>query len=411
MDKEPITLDGLNKIKKELENLKNISRPKIVEAIAEARQLREMAEQNAKNKIIDAVTPRIRNLIERELLGEEDELSMEDDLSSLEPDAEGAPEAPAEGEPMTIDLDALAAGPALDVDLGAEALPDLGAEPMDDVGSVSAGPSVSVPADADVDVRIGSDGTVSVDTGTVNVQVGEGWAYSILAWVKDLDQLTKSTFQRSGVYSYNVSENGDYGSAKGIDLTLEFRGRKYGSQIQYTRSIAKNNSEYAWANVSGQYVDAPSQEFLQFYDRTHDFTFYLYTKLPYEINAAMTAFYQSGGPYTPWIFAGRDPKEDSKNRNSKRGPAYKNINLNFNKYIKLMGHRISLGLSVYNAFDIRNEIDVYPLTGKADDPGTYYTENIGLADENHDISSAYYDRPWRFSQPREINFNVRFDFD
>jgi len=144
------------------------------EAIAEARQLREMAEQNAKNKIIDAVTPRIRNLIERELLGEEDDLPAEDDLSSLEPDAEGALEAPAEGEPMTIDLDALAAGPALDVDLGAEALPDLGAEPMDDVGSVSAGPSVSVPADADVDVRIGSDGTVSVDTGTVDVQVGEG---------------------------------------------------------------------------------------------------------------------------------------------------------------------------------------------------------------------------------------------
>ena len=257
---------------------------------------------------------------------------------------------------------------------------------------------------------MGAERTQSYSAG-FNVQVGEGWAYSILAWVKDLDQLTKSTFQRSGVYSYNVSENGDYGSAKGIDLTLEFRGRKYGSQIQYTRSIAKNNSEYAWANVSGQYVDAPSQEFLQFYDRTHDFTFYLYTKLPYEINAAMTAFYQSGGPYTPWIFAGRDPKEDSKNRNSKRGPAYKNINLNFNKYIKLMGHRISLGLSVYNAFDIRNEIDVYPLTGKADDPGTYYTENIGLADENHDISSAYYDRPWRFSQPREINFNVRFDFD
>jgi len=39
------------------------------EAIAEARRLTEMAEQNAKNKIIDAVTPQIRKLIEQELLG------------------------------------------------------------------------------------------------------------------------------------------------------------------------------------------------------------------------------------------------------------------------------------------------------------------------------------------------------
>ena len=31
------------------------------EAIAEAKLLRDMAEQNAKNKIIEAVTPRIRN--------------------------------------------------------------------------------------------------------------------------------------------------------------------------------------------------------------------------------------------------------------------------------------------------------------------------------------------------------------
>ena len=37
MEKEPITLEGLKKIKKELEELKNIKRPKIIEAIAEAR--------------------------------------------------------------------------------------------------------------------------------------------------------------------------------------------------------------------------------------------------------------------------------------------------------------------------------------------------------------------------------------
>jgi len=50
MEKEPITTEGLIKIKKELEDLKNIKRPKIIEAIAEARghgDLKENAEYHA----------------------------------------------------------------------------------------------------------------------------------------------------------------------------------------------------------------------------------------------------------------------------------------------------------------------------------------------------------------------------
>ncbi len=50
MDKEPLTKDGLEKLKKELEKLINIERPKIVEAISEARShgdLKENAEYHA----------------------------------------------------------------------------------------------------------------------------------------------------------------------------------------------------------------------------------------------------------------------------------------------------------------------------------------------------------------------------
>ena len=62
MEKEPITLEGLKKIKKELEELKNIKRPKIIEAIAEARahgDLKENAEYHAAKEMQAKIEGRV----------------------------------------------------------------------------------------------------------------------------------------------------------------------------------------------------------------------------------------------------------------------------------------------------------------------------------------------------------------
>jgi len=62
MDKEPITLQGITKIKEELEELKNIKRPKIIEAIAEARahgDLKENAEYHAAKEMQAKIEGRV----------------------------------------------------------------------------------------------------------------------------------------------------------------------------------------------------------------------------------------------------------------------------------------------------------------------------------------------------------------
>ena len=50
------------------------------EALADAKKLREIAEQNAKNAIVEAVTPKIKNLIERQLLEQGEEKNDEEDI-------------------------------------------------------------------------------------------------------------------------------------------------------------------------------------------------------------------------------------------------------------------------------------------------------------------------------------------
>ena len=65
MEKEPITSQGLEKLKKELNELKNIKRPKIVEAIAEARahgDLKENAEYHAAKEQQGFIEGRIQEL-------------------------------------------------------------------------------------------------------------------------------------------------------------------------------------------------------------------------------------------------------------------------------------------------------------------------------------------------------------
>jgi hypothetical protein len=58
------------------------------EAIADAKALKEMAEANARNKIIESISPRIRQLIEQQMLAEQDdEVPADDEVPNLDLEA------------------------------------------------------------------------------------------------------------------------------------------------------------------------------------------------------------------------------------------------------------------------------------------------------------------------------------
>tara|TARA_B100000029_G_scaffold181971_1_gene179612 strand:- start:518 stop:1210 length:693 start_codon:yes stop_codon:yes gene_type:complete len=229
-----------------------------------------------------------------------------------------------------------------------------------------------------------------------------------MGWVKDMDQLVTAKSYRSGIYEYMVSANGDYATATGIDFTLENRGLLVNTMLQYTYSKAVGNGDYDQGAFGTQYVNAPSQQYMMYYDRTHDLTLSMYTYLPFGITAGMTAFYQSGYPYTPIKWNGDKPESDLLNKNTLRSDDHMWANLSFSKSVDFSDFKLYFGLTIDNLFNNVNAYDFYDITGQPDDPGDYYTDFIGQSDGG--VSSAYYDRPWYVSAPREFNFFMRFDY-
>ena len=126
------------------------------DAILEAKKLRTMAEEAAKNRIIDAVTPRIRRLIENQLLIEGDDLiddeppeDVVDDIElPEEPDAMSADTAPLADDLGTSDL-AAALGSVIDTPVEQPGTPYT--EPAADAG---VGPKISIGADGEIEIEV-----------------------------------------------------------------------------------------------------------------------------------------------------------------------------------------------------------------------------------------------------------------
>ncbi|OIO64674.1 MAG: hypothetical protein AUJ47_03575 [Candidatus Marinimicrobia bacterium CG1_02_48_14] len=252
----------------------------------------------------------------------------------------------------------------------------------------------------------------------LNYQFADFWRLGLVGWSKDYSDLASTERVKAFPYNYSVVVNYDYGSARGLDLTLEKRGGSAWSMVvQYTLSRATANRADAWQGYRNTDTpeSMPKKEVLMNYDRTHNITTtagYFFDKKNNPMilgirplsnsNVNFTLIAMSGAPYTPYdINLSRYGAT-----NSQRMPWYIEANLAYRKFINLMGVKWSAGVIVRNVFNFENVIDIYEETGSATDPGRLNEQAIN----DGALSTTYFDRPYYFSDPRQIDVTLEASF-
>ncbi|MCF7797472.1 MAG: carboxypeptidase-like regulatory domain-containing protein [Lentisphaeria bacterium] len=252
----------------------------------------------------------------------------------------------------------------------------------------------------------------------LNYQFSDYWRMGLVGWSKDYSDLAATERVKSFPYNYSVVVNYDYGSARGMDLTLEKRGGSaWSTVIQYTLSRATANRADAWQGYrsSDTPETMPKKEVLMNYDRTHNLTAtagYQFTKDNSPVifgmrplnhsNVNLTMVAMSGAPYTPYDIN----LKSFGATNSQRMPWYIETNMAYRKYMQLFGVRWAAGIIVRNIFNRENVIDIYAETGSAVDPGRLNTRAI----EDGSASNTLFDRPYYYSDPRQIDFTLEASF-
>jgi hypothetical protein len=257
---------------------------------------------------------------------------------------------------------------------------------------------------------------VAYEFGVKN-QIGDDWAVGVVGWSKEYSNLTATERVPSFPYSFTASRNFDFGSARGVDLTLEKRGRGDNLWLvsNYTYSVAKANRADPWQGYRSTDTPetTPKREILMSFDRTHDFNLAGGYAIPKgkgpkvfgmkplsNMRVNVVYFAQSGAPYTPIV------NEIAGAPNSERLPWIHQVNLSFSKALNVAGIKYSFGFFIDNLFDRKNVIDIYPRTGRPDDPGQRARTFI----RNYQNSTTVYDQPGFYGPRRSVQFVTEIDF-
>ena len=232
---------------------------------------------------------------------------------------------------------------------------------------------------------------------------------TVTGYYKDIrNLLAAEIFIKNEFRKFSKLINKDYGSVKGITLSLEKRfNGGIGATVDYTYQIAKGSASdpnAAFNNAqSNPPVEANKQLVPLDWDRTHSLNFTLTLGEPGNYIASFIGRFGSGLPYTPSLQNQRTGLENSDNR-----PAFFDVDFYVTKVFNLARYQFSVYMKIFNLFDNLNEVNVFGDTGRADE--TLELTRNQTAPRGVNTISEYFTRPDFYSSPRQIVLGVDFSF-
>ncbi len=250
------------------------------------------------------------------------------------------------------------------------------------------------------------------------------------AYYKDVSNLIQSRRLVAGEAAaskeFNMITNISYANIKGFTLSLlkrPARGGLVSGSIDYTFQIA----EGAFENPLDFFLDVRSdrqteQTFVPLsHDRTHTLNSTLTISKPQNWVLSGIASFWSGTPYTPSLPSNLVSVKFE--NNSARRPLNFNVDLRFEKFLKMGLMNYSIFIQVNNLLDLDNERIIHGSTGRSltsleeTNNSTRFDLLRSQIKNNPEIFfperflDDYYQREDWLSEPREIRMGISFSFN
>jgi len=210
-------------------------------------------------------------------------------------------------------------------------------------------------------------------------------------------------------FKYARFINRDYANVRGFIITVEKRMADYFSaKVDYTYQIAEGNASDPYAQYNNNQTNPPVEESKTVlpldWDQRHTLNASLNVGQE-DWNVGLLFEYGSGLPYTEDIKVSQGVRFE----NGGRKPATYSLDLRAEKSFDYEKMHFKIFMLVYNLFDIKNELDVYSSTGRANaDLNTKYYKDSDIVGTN--TIAQYLLNPSMYSRPRDIRIGFGLSF-